>query len=262
MSRLLEIHDLCVEVKGKRLLRGVNLDISEGEIHAFLGPNGSGKTTLLMAIMGYPEYVVTSGEIIFDGQNLAGVDITERSRLGLGMAHQRPPTLTGVRLSQILDYVSSRDDCLKKKLPSVIKDAHLDGLLERDVNSRLSGGEIKRSELAQVIASGPRLALIDEPDSGVDPEALRSVGGMIRTLFEPSSETTTGKRSGIIVTHSANALRYIRVNRAHVMFDGTIGCSGTAEQVFDMIENQGYQVCIECISTGRNKDGQANCNRV
>lgn len=248
MRNLLEIENLGVRVNGVELLRDVDLAIPEGEVHALLGPNGCGKTSLMMAVMGYPRYEVCRGRILFNGKDISGLDITERSRLGIGVAHQRPPTMAGVKLVQILDYIAAREPKQKEEVALLVKDFQMETLLNRDVNEGLSGGEIKRSELLQLMAMNPRLAMLDEPDSGVDMESLELMGEMINRLFSADSSHPVKRSSGIVITHTAHMLKYIRADKAHVMLDGHIGCSGNPDLIFETISRCGYQECISCIN--------------
>lgn len=248
MSNLFELKNLCVNVDGYELLRGVNLAVPDGEVHALLGPNGSGKTSLIMTIMGYPEYRVRQGQILFNGEDICGLDITARSRLGIGIAHQRPPTMGGVKLRQILNYITANDSQHASAVASLVKDFHMEARLDREVNAHLSGGEIKRSELLQLLATHPRLVLLDEPDSGVDVESLELMGKMVNRLFSADVSHPAKRRSGIIITHTAHILKYVQADKAHVMLDGRIGCSGNPNLIFDTVNRCGYQECVRCIS--------------
>jgi Fe-S cluster assembly ATP-binding protein len=251
MSNLLEIVDLRVKVGERELLRGVNLTVPEGKVHLLLGPNGSGKTSLIMTIMGYPEYRICKGRILFNGEDITGLDITGRSRLGIGVAYQRPPTVAGVKLRQILDYICDPQN--SEEMALCIKDFRMEALLDREINAGLSGGEIKRSELLQMLAIHPGLILLDEPDSGVDVESLELMGKMINRLFSADVTHPVKQRSGIIITHTAHMLKYVRVDKVHVMLDGRIGCSETPNLVFDTIGRCGYRECIRCINARRRK---------
>jgi len=254
MKNLLEIEHLGVEVNGRELLGNIDLAVPEGEVHALLGPNGSGKTSLMMAIMGYPQYGVSQGRILFSGEDISDLDITRRSRLGIGVTHQRPPTMAGVTLRQILDYIAARKPGRADDVARLVRDFQMEALLDRDVNEGLSGGEIKRSELLQLLAIRPRLAMLDEPDSGVDLESLELMGEMVNRLFSTDASSPVKRRSGIIITHTAHMLTYIRADRAHVMLDGRIGCSGDPDLIFETVTRSGYRECIRCIG-GRSGAG-------
>jgi Fe-S cluster assembly ATP-binding protein len=247
MANLLEVRDLYVEVKGQEILHNVNLTIPEGEVHALLGPNGSGKTSLMMTIMGYPEYVVTRGRIFFDGEEITELDLTERARLGIGIAQQRPPTIVGVKLRQILNYAIGGDPQRADEVDALVRSFRGEPFLDRDVNAGLSGGEIKRSELLQLLTTHPRFAMMDEPDSGVDLESLELVGEMVNRLFSKDPARPAKRRAGLIITHTGHILNYVHADKAHIMLDGCIGCSGNPRIVFDRIRESGYEECVRCI---------------
>jgi Fe-S cluster assembly ATP-binding protein len=247
MANLLEVKNLCVEVEGQEILHDVNLIIPEGEVHALLGPNGSGKTSLMMAIMGYPEYKVCRGQILFDGGDITDLDITERARLGIGIAEQRPPTIAGVKLRQVLDFVIGGDPQLATEVEALVKSSRVEPFLEREVNAGLSGGEIKRSELLQLLTTRPRFAMMDEPDSGVDLESLELVGEMVNALFSKNPARPAKRRAGLIITHTGHILNYVHADKAHIMLDGCIGCSGNPRIIFDRIRESGYEECVRCI---------------
>ena len=151
MSNILEIKELCVAVDGKELLHQVNLIVPAGEVHALLGPNGCGKTTLIMTIMGYPQYQVTGGQIFCNGTNILDLDITQRAKLGIGLAQQRPPTMTGVKLQHLIDYVLEKNSSNPEEMNELIKSFRMEQFAGRNINAALSGGEIKRSELFQLL---------------------------------------------------------------------------------------------------------------
>ncbi len=247
MINILEVKNLCVEVDGQILLHDLDLTIPDGEVHALLGPNGSGKTTLMMTIIGYPEYRVTKGQILFDGQDIAELDITERARLGIGVSQQRPPTIAGVKLRQILDFVVANTPQHTQEIDNLARVFHTESFLERDVNVGLSGGEIKRSELFQLLVTHPRFVMMDEPDSGVDLEAMNVIGEMTNELLARNHATRPKeRRAGLIITHTGNILDYVHADRAHVMLDGYIGCSGNPLILLDQIRECGYEECVRC----------------
>jgi len=254
MTRLLEITDLCVDADGRELLRDVNLTIPHGEVHALLGPNGSGKTSLMMTIMGYPQYEVTQGHILFDGEDITELHLTERARLGIGIAQQRPPTIPGVKLRQILDYAVAGHPQQADEANELASASHIASLLDRDLNAGLSGGEIKRSELLQLVATRPRLAMMDEPDSGVDVESLELVGKMVNVLFSKDPVRPAKRRAGLIITHIGHILNYVQADKAHVMVNGHIGCSGNPHLILETIRESGYVECTRCMREGELED--------
>ncbi len=247
MTNVLEVENLCVEVDGQMLLHDLDLTIPDGEVHALLGPNGSGKTTLMMTIIGYPEYRVTQGRILFDGQDVAELDITERARLGIGVSQQRPPTIAGVKLRQIVDFVVANAPQRAREIDELARAFQMRPFLERDVNAGLSGGEIKRSELFQLLAIHPRFVMMDEPDSGVDLEAMSLIGEMTNELLARNHATRPKeRRAGLIITHTGNILDHVHADRAHVMIEGCIGCSGNPHILLDQIRKCGYEECVRC----------------
>jgi Fe-S cluster assembly ATP-binding protein len=250
MTNLLEIKDLCVAVDGQELLHHVNLTIPEGEVHTLLGPNGSGKTSLIMTIMGFSAYKVTHGQILFEGKEITELDLTERARLGISVAQQRPPTLAGVKLQQVLDYTAARVPEQAAEMDMLVKNARMERFLNRNINQGLSGGEIKRSELLQLLVGQPRLAMMDEPDSGVDVESLSIVGNMINDLFSWDGDCQAKRRAGLIITHTGHILDYVPADKAHIMLNGSIGCSGNPHLILNIIREHGYEECVRCIQEG------------
>ena len=247
MKNILEIHDLNVTVRGEEILHKINMEIPEGEVHAIFGPNGSGKTSLMMTIMGFSGYQITSGKIIFEGQDITDLGLTERARLGIAVAQQRPPTIKGVRLRQVLDYAFEQNAETAKELESLIKDNNLEKFMDRDINDGLSGGEIRRVELLQLLATRPKFAMLDEPDSGVDIEALELIGEMAKKLFSVDICRPASRRSGLIITHTGQILESVYADKAHVMMEGTIEGCGNAQIVLDTICDSGYSQCLVCI---------------
>jgi len=232
---ILEIEDLTVKIAGKKVLNGVNLEVPEGETHVLLGPNGSGKTSLIMSILGFPSCRILSGRILFDGTDVTNLPTDERTRLGLGVAFQNPPTIRGVKLGDVFKHIA------KGKVDE-IKLANITNIpmefLGRDLNFGFSGGELKRSEIFQVLAQRPNFAIFDEPDSGVDVENLKIIGKAISGFLEG--------RSGLLITHLGHILRYVKADLAHVMFYGMIACSGEPSKIFDLIMKRGYKWCEKC----------------
>jgi Fe-S cluster assembly ATP-binding protein len=243
---LLTINRLCVSVEDKEILHGINLEIKEDEIHALFGPNGSGKTSLLMTIMGISPYQVTAGTIRFKGEDITDLPVNERARRGMGLSFQRPPTIRGLRTRKMVDICSQgRGDA-----EALATSLELDAFLDRDVNYGFSGGEIKRSELLQLLAQDPDLVLIDEPESGVDLESIVLIGDAINRLLRRDirlrDRREMPQKSGLIITHTGHILDYVKVDRAHVMCHGRIGCSGHPRELLEEIRRMGYEECIQC----------------
>ena len=244
---LLVVEDLHVVVGHNEILHGIDLEIKEGEVHALLGPNGSGKTTLLNAIMGFSAYEVTRGDILFDGQSILGLGLEERSRLGIGISLQRPPTITGVKLEQLLRYEIEKNTNNPTRFEDIVSLTRVDPFIERDINDGLSGGEIKRSELVQLFAMQPRFMMMDEPDSGVDIEALDVIGQVIRNLFSNDETCPIFRRAGLIITHTGQIMNYVHPDKGHVIVDGVLVGSGNPELIFEEVSRYGYMNCKNCL---------------
>ncbi len=239
---MLQIEDLWVNVQGREVLKGINLEIRKGETHCLFGKNGSGKTTLLMTVMGFSGYEVKHGKIIFKGEDITYMSLNERAKLGMGMLFQRPPTLKGVKLMDMLALCSGGNLEQAKELAL---EYGFGAFLERDVNLGFSGGEIKKSELLQLLAQDPDLTLLDEPESGVDVENLTVIGDMIRRLLEKDRHRNRTK-SGLIITHTGFILNYVTADKGHVMLDGRLCCSGNPIDIFEGIQKHGYEECAKC----------------
>ncbi len=242
---MLKIKDLSVAVEGKQIIHDINMTIQTGETHVLFGPNGAGKSTLLMAIMGFPKYKVTKGSISFKGKDITGLSVDERARLGIGMSFQRPPVVRGVKTR---DMVSA---CLKGRgdgdaIAKLAERADLQEFLERDINYGFSGGEIKRSELMQLMAQRPELTLLDEPESGVDLVNIALIGEMMNELLEKNCPIAERRCMGLIITHTGHILDYVNARTGYVMCDGTIGCVGDPHEMLATIREKGYNECIKC----------------
>ncbi len=243
---MLEIEDLCVSVENKEILHGINLHIKTGETHVLFGPNGAGKSTLLSAIMGFPKYRITKGKIVFNGQDITNATLDERARLGIGISIQRPPVIRGVKTR---DMVAA---CLKgrgdgEQIAKLAEQADLADFLERDINYGFSGGEIKRSELMQLLAQRPQLVLLDEPESGVDLVNISLIGKLINELLEKDCPIRERKCMGLIITHTGYILDYVNARTGYVMCEGMIGCEGDPHEMLATIKEKGYKTCLTCI---------------
>ena len=243
---LLQVKDLHVVVGEDEILHGIDLEIDEGEVHALLGPNGSGKTTLLNAIMGFSAYEVTQGDILFDGRSILDLGLEERSRMGIAISLQRPPTIAGVKLDKLLRYEIEAAEQGSMNYEEVVRMAQVDAFLDRDINDGLSGGEIKRSELVQLFAMQPRFMMMDEPDSGVDIEALGVVGSVVKRLFSSNENCPVFRRAGLIITHTGQIMNYVHPDKGHVIVDGILVGSGNPELIFEEISRCGYKNCQNC----------------
>ncbi len=238
---MLHIEDLWVDVQGKEVLRGINMDIGKGETHCLFGKNGSGKTTLLMTLMGFDGYEVKHGKIVFQGEDITHMPLYERARLGMGLSFQRPPTLRGVKLRDMLNLCSS----VQGAGMELAIEYGFERFLDREVNLGFSGGEIKKSELLQLLAQNPALTLLDEPESGVDIENLNVIGDMIRRLLEKDKHRNRTK-SGLIITHTGFILNYVTADKGHVMLNGKLCCQGNPIDIFEGIQKHGYEECAKC----------------
>ena len=246
VNNTLEIKQLTVAVDGKEILHNVNLTIKTGETHVLFGPNGSGKTTLLMAILGFPKYRVTKGNILFHGKDITGLPLDERANLGIGMSFQRPPVVRGVKTR---DMVAA---CLKERgneesVEQLADKVDLADFLDRDINYGFSGGEIKRAELMQLLAQRPELVLLDEPESGVDLENIALIGELINELLEKDCPISDRKCMGLIITHTGHILDYVNARTGYVMCDGMIGCEGDPHEILKTVKERGYNECIRCM---------------
>ncbi|RAP48369.1 MULTISPECIES: Fe-S cluster assembly ATPase SufC [Methanosphaera] len=241
---LLEISDLEVEVEGKKILKGVNLNIDEGETHVLLGPNGAGKSTLFMTILGFPKYKVTNGKIIYKGQDITDLETPERIKLGLGVTFQNPPSIRGVKLKDLIKLVDKKNECkedeeLTEDVINLGKRLKLnENFLERDVNLGFSGGEVKRSELLQLLAQQPDLIMFDEPDSGVDIENVELISKEIINLLDQENENS--QKGGLLITHLGYILRFVNATHAHVLIDGKIARTGEPEEIIEKIRESGF----------------------
>ncbi len=241
---MLEIKNLHASIEGKEILRGIDLRVNAGEVHAIMGPNGSGKSTLAQVLAGRKEYEVTKGEVIFAGKNLLERSPEDRAREGIFLAFQYPVEIPGVSnvnllktaINEIRKYRGEEEldamefmTHLKKKMKLVEMDQ---SLLSRSVNDGFSGGEKKRNEILQMAVLEPKLAILDETDSGLDIDALRIVANGVNKLKSP-------ERAVIVVTHYQRLLNYIVPDFVHVLYNGKIVKSGGKELALEL-EEKGY----------------------
>ena len=242
----LKVQNLHVSVEGKEVIRGVDLTIRSGEVHVLMGPNGSGKTTLSLAIMGHPKYKITEGKILLDNEDVTGLETYEKARRGIFLAFQNPIEIGGVKLSTLLTLEvnkvlgsSVRPEDTISLVKNVAKSVGLsEAFLNRNVFEGFSGGEKKRTEIAQMLLLKPKIALLDEPDSGVDVDGLKVISDAIRKLLE---ENKTGF---LIITHYRRILEYVRPDHVHVMYRGKIVASG-GEELSAKIDREGYESVIK-----------------
>jgi len=241
----LSLEQLTVEVEGREILHDLNLGIKVGETHVLFGPNGSGKTTLLMAIMGFPKYRVTRGRIIFKGQDITALGLDERARLGIGMSFQRPPVVRGVKTRDMV-AACLKDPKQEERINELAEKTDLVDFLDREINYGFSGGELKRSELMQLLAQRPMLTLVDEPESGVDLVNIALIGELLNDLLEKDCPIVERKCMGLVITHTGHILDYVNARTGYVMCNGVIGCEGDPHEILATIRERGYEECIKC----------------
>jgi Fe-S cluster assembly ATP-binding protein len=242
-EHVLEITDLRAGVSGKEILRGVDLTVRSGEVHAVMGPNGSGKSTLAHVLMGRPGYEVTGGSVVLDGVDLLALSPWERAQAGLFLALQYPTEVPGVSLHDLLE-TSARaggrpTDEVDARIADEAERLALDvKLIDRPLNVDLSGGEKKKNETLQLGVLRPAIALLDELDSGLDVDALRACARRIEAETQPAADGGTGL--GVLaITHYSRMLHELRADRVHVLAKGTIVRSGGPELALEL-EEQGY----------------------
>jgi len=234
---MLKVQNLTVKIGGKEILKDISLEIEKGEVVILFGPNGCGKTTLLKTIMGFSGPEIKGGKITFKDKVLNGLPTEERVKLGIGLMYQHPPKIRGVKLKQMADYLSKD----KEKVQELTARLSLGDHLTRDVNVDFSGGEMKRSELFQVILQDPELLLLDEPESGVDIENIGVMGGVLNEHLKKKG------KSALIITHTGYILDYVQAKRGCVLLDGKFWCVGDPKEMFQAIKESGYDKCKECI---------------
>jgi Fe-S cluster assembly ATP-binding protein len=246
MADTLKIINLHASIEDQEILKGVNLTVKQGEIHALMGPNGTGKSTLANVLMGHPNYEVTDGQIIFQGEDLTDLDTDERARKGMFLAFQYPVAIPGVSVANFLrTAINARRKAanpedkgisvpefrklLKSKMDMLEMSHEFAG---RYLNEGFSGGEKKRAEILQLATLEPSIAILDETDSGLDIDALRIVAGGVNALAGPDLGV-------LVITHYQRILRYIQPDYVHIMLDGRIAETGGAE-LAERLEEQGY----------------------
>lgn len=249
MSNILKIENLHANVEGKEILKGLNLEVNEGEIHAIMGPNGAGKSTLASVLVGHPNYEVTEGNVTFGGQDILELDPEERAALGLFLSFQYPVEIPGVSMTNFMraSLNSLREARGEKPIPAgeflkLMKEKReLVGLgtelASRSVNEGFSGGEKKRNEIFQMAMIDPKLAILDETDSGLDIDALRVVASGVNKLRRKDNAT-------IVITHYQRLLDYIKPDFVHVLYNGKIVKSAGPELALEL-EEKGYDWIIK-----------------
>ncbi len=242
---MLEIEDLHINVDGKEIIKGLDLKIKKGEIHALMGPNGSGKSTLAFGLMGHPKYEITKGNVVVDKTNVLDLDVSQRAKAGLFLSFQYPSEISGVSLANFLrtayNQVKSKDkddkigvmDFMKllyEKMDLLKMDKEF---AKRHVNVGFSGGEKKRTEILQMAVLEPKFAILDETDSGLDIDALKVVADGVQKLVGPTMGV-------LIITHYQRILHHIKPDKVHVLVDGKIVKTG-GRKLAEEIEERGYE---------------------
>jgi len=246
----LEIRNLHVRIEEREILHGVDLTVEKGQTHALMGPNGSGKSTLANTIMGNPNYEVTDGQIVFNGEDITEADPDERARAGLFMAFQYPATIPGVSVANFLRLAvnARRDEPMKVKdfgkfMRENVNMLRIDpSFVSRYLNEGFSGGEKKRAEILQMAMLKPEIAVLDETDSGLDIDALRIVADGVNALSGPDL-------GSLIITHYTRILNYVRPQFVHIMLDGRVVREGGPE-LADELEEKGYDFVREGVAAG------------
>jgi Fe-S cluster assembly ATP-binding protein len=238
---MLKVENLHVEIDGSEIIKGLNLEVGQGEIHAIMGPNGSGKSTLANVLMGHPRYEVTEGSVTFFGQDVFELEPDERAKLGMFLAFQYPSEVPGV---SVANFLRTAVNSVREKELSVMEMYRLlqekmrimqmdPKFAERYLNEGFSGGEKKRNEILQMLMLDPKLAIMDETDSGLDIDALQVVARGVNEIRGPEF-------SAVIITHYQRILRYMEPDHVHVMLDGRIVTSGGKELALEL-EDKGYE---------------------
>jgi Fe-S cluster assembly ATP-binding protein len=242
METLLKIRNLTVKIGNKTILNELDLDIAKDENLILFGPNASGKSTLLGTVMGFDNFEVISGSIELEGIDLLPLKPDERARSGLGLMFQHPPKIRGIKLDQFAEVLQN-DSVSAEEKDRLVKTLKLEHLLDRDLNVDLSGGEIKRSELFQILMQSPKLLLLDEPESGVDIENVAVMSNAINDYMQRH------KVSALIISHTGYILDYLKAEEGCVLLDGKIVCRRNPKQIFSDIKEFGYENCRDCQDT-------------
>lgn len=250
----LTIKDLKVAVGEKEIVKGLSLQVGSGEIHAIMGPNGSGKSTLAFGVMGHPKYKIAGGDILLDGKSLLELKPDQRAKLGLFLSFQYPSEIAGVKYSNFLKLALNANRQARGEAPIKVMEFHNmlkeeiknlsmeEGVVERNLNEGFSGGEKKRSEILQMAMLKPRIAILDETDSGLDIDALKIVAENVKRLASQGIGV-------IVITHYQRILKYLQPDHVHVMIDGRLVESG-GKKLAEELEESGYNKYVEEVILG------------
>ncbi len=236
---LLRIENLRAGINGKEIIREANLRIGEKELHIIMGPNGSGKSTLLAAIMGLPRVKIYGGRIFFNGIDITDKPSYERAKLGIALAHQNPPEIKGVKFKDIAISILKKHGC--SDCVPLAKILNVDQLLDRDLFVGFSGGEKKRAELYLVFLQAPKLAMLDEPDSGVDVESIENIARAIEFMRRRGTSIILVTHTGMIANKLSN------IDRVHILINGKVTYSGYPDEVLPIIMKLGYRKGLEVL---------------
>lgn len=245
----LDISSLFVKVEAKEIIKGLDLHIKEGEVHVLFGPNGSGKSTLLSTIMQLPGFEIKKGTMLFNGVSIKSMKTDEIARSGIALSFQHPPAIHGVSLSKFLHKINKSEN-----LESEIRALDLSDFLNRDLNTGFSGGELKRAEILKLYAQSPQLALIDEPESGVDLENIALIAKAINKILQYDKVLKRRKTSALIITHTGHILDYVEADMGHIMIEGKIVSSGNPKDLMQEIKKHGFSGIIRRLNEQRLRD--------
>ncbi|MEK6974380.1 MAG: Fe-S cluster assembly ATPase SufC [Nanoarchaeota archaeon] len=246
----MKIKDLYVSINEKEIVKGLNLEVKQGEVHAIMGPNGSGKSTLSFAIMGHPKYKISSGDILIDDESILGLSPDERAKKGLFLSFQYPAEIPGVKYSNFLRLALNSKRKYQGLEPISVMDFHKifkqeiknlgidDSFASRYLNEGFSGGEKKRSEILQLSILKPKIAILDETDSGLDIDALRIVAENVNKMAKKNNLGV------LVITHYQRILKYLHPDFVHVMVDGKIVNSG-GKKLAEELEEKGYSIYVK-----------------
>jgi len=242
---MLRVVNLGAEVEGIPILNHVNLYIKEGQTYVLFGPNGNGKTSLLMTLIGNPAFKVKYGRIMFKGQDINDLSTDQRVKMGMGISFQHPPKVSGLKLIDMLINCAKQSGTDPNKIYEYAQMLNMEKFLNRSLNVGFSGGEVKRSEVLQLLTLNPDLILFDEPDSGVDLDNIAVIGSAMGNLLDRKKNKDDRKKSGLIITHQGHILDYVDADYGLILYKGMIACMGDPYDMLDEISKKGYEGCVE-----------------